>query len=152
MHTLQIGRDRYLFSWEQGAADLTPAAVEALVRQALDGAAAWDAMVLEQFSDGEGALVFVRLLRGQPRYFAFADSERLLAACAGCPPETVSSLYADQGRYVLALYPEPGGPPLSLYEFGRELAVSPHYPAHLAEYGKALLTGQAVRELRRLFP
>ena len=36
MHTLQIGRDRYLFSWEQGAADLTPAAVETLVRKTLE--------------------------------------------------------------------------------------------------------------------
>ena len=121
-----------------------------LVRQALaeNGFAPWEETKAECFSAGEETLVIARPGEAKRRLFFFPELESLLAGAA-CVPADDGAVYAAEDGYILAL---PSGAVCpALYEFGRELRLSPLWEHHAREMGLCVLPERAPAVLRESF-
>lgn len=126
------------------------AAVLRLVRQTLEenGFAPWEETEAECFAAGEEILVIARPGEARRRLFCFPDLESLLTAAA-CMQAEDGAVYAAEDGYILALPSGAAGP--AMYEFGRELRLSPQWEHHAREQGRCLLPERAPAVLRERF-
>lgn len=108
---------------------------------------------LESFPESCGVLVFARFRLPRRIWFAFSNLESLLTAtrALGSHYPEGDLLWCDE-TYYLALPADAEQAACRLSEFARIVKESPLLEARLAEYGRTLLTDNALKELLRYFP
>ena len=125
---------------------------ERLVSDVLGQHERWDNMCLELFPAHDSLLIFARMRSGKPSYFAFDGIENAISACRSCDGTLLSTLTYIDGEYIMTLYPENNErPPLAMSEFGRKIDASASYPEHLREYGREIVSGNAVELMKSVF-
>lgn len=110
----------------------------------------WGKMEVDMFTYDDSVLLLARPSGKLADCFAFDDLEALLGAALELPDRLSTLIWLD-GRYYLFFGPGDAGYTAPLYEFGQHLRYDDGSFAHMSEHGKVLLSGHAIKDLRRYF-
>ncbi len=105
---------------------------------------------LELYPGRHELLIFVRRSAGDPEFYEFTDLEALLLALSALPRDAASSLYYDNGVYILAVWPDGDLPAHALCEFATPVPRRGTYLLHLREHARPIAEGNAVQALSPL--
>ncbi|MGI5971735.1 MAG: adaptor protein MecA [Oscillospiraceae bacterium] len=107
---------------------------------------------IESFCNGEGVLLFARIVPTRPVFIVFGGLEDLLGAVKSLvePPGGSELTYLD-GRYWLTLTGEARSLVPLLSEFGEESNCEPEYVHFLREHGQVIIERDAISNLRAYF-
>lgn len=111
----------------------------------------WGKMEVDMFTYDDSVLLLARPSGKAVSCFVFEDLEALLGAALCLDDEAQSTLIWLDGCYYLFFGVGETGHAPSLYEFGRHRNCDDASFAHMAEHGKVLMAGHAIRDLRRYF-
>ena len=149
MQRIEAGPDSVVI-WLSGEPVPDRLSIPCLVRKILirQGLEPWPEVEAECYSGGVDTLILARPVPPHPVGFFFENLEELLSATRTCPAAE-SSLYRLEDGYLLTVLPEDS--PLSFYEHGRSVPLSPLWEFHGKDQGMCLMEGSAIGELKRFF-